>query len=906
MMRASESESVVMRRICALLILLLAVLGTARADTILTGGLVVNQTWTPAGSPYVIQGDLVVPQFASLTIEPGTVVRFDDGDLQISGIDTDRAELTIHGTLNATGTGAQPILFEANSGSSPSTWYGIVVSATATNATLQHVQIRHAVRGIRNQAPGTVLQLSQSVLSDNGVGLHIEAGTPAIDNIVLRNQTGDGVWITGNASPTLVNCLIHSNGQSGVNIEIPIGSSSAPGINQCTIHGNGSRGVRATANSGASVNATIRNSNISNNLYGVERASSLGTATVTVVYSNVWGHTINFLSASAGTGTISANPLYVSASNLRLTSNSPSRYSGEFGQDLGALPYTGDPTPGLYGTLWQNTTLTAAGSPYTVPGDLTIAPGITLTVAPGTTLTFANSDLMAANADTTRSELIALGALNAQGTAAAPIVFRGATATASSWRGLRFPSGSSGSTVSHAEIAHAAYGIESATAGSASLKQLDVHHNGTGVRVAAGTLALDAVTLRDSTGNGLEVTSGASASVQNAVIRNNGGAGIHYTASSPAQSLSVGHATIYQNTAQGIQATGIGTVVAAVVRNSIVTHNQIGLGVSGTASISASYNDVWNNSAANYSGVGPGTGTISANPQYVSAPGDLRVQSTSVTIDAGTTTGAPDHDRNDLPRPINGDGINAAEYDMGAYEFLPAVPVSIAVADAGATEGSSGSANASLVVTLSGITGDAVSVDWNTTAAGTATAGVDFTAASGTLQFAPGETQTSLPIAVFGDLSDEVDETVVIQLSNPSGLHTIGDGSATLTITDDDAEPTLSLADAAICEGETGFVPINISVASGKSISVNAASSDGTAAAGSDYVAVNGTVSVPVGAGSYGVTLAALNDATIEPSETLTLTLSGPINALLGDASADVLVLDHSDPLCVLFADGFE
>ena len=51
MMRASETESVVMRRICALLILLLAVLGPARADTILTGGLVVNQTGRRPAAP---------------------------------------------------------------------------------------------------------------------------------------------------------------------------------------------------------------------------------------------------------------------------------------------------------------------------------------------------------------------------------------------------------------------------------------------------------------------------------------------------------------------------------------------------------------------------------------------------------------------------------------------------------------------------------------------------------------------------------------------------------------------------------------------------------------------------------------------------------------------------------------
>lgn len=894
-----------MRRTLLLLTALIAGLGTARADTILTGGLVVNQTWTPAGSPYVVQGDLIVPQFASLTIEPGTVVRFDDGDLQISGIDNIRAELTINGTLNATGTAAQPILFEANSGTSPSTWYGIVVSGQAASATIQHVQIRHAARGIRSQAPGNVLQLTQSSLSDNVVGLHIEAGTPTIDVVVVRNQTGDGVWVTGNASPTLSNCLIHSNAQSGVNFDMSSGSNTAV-IHQCTIHANGNRGISVRANSGASINATIRNSNITNNQYGIERASSLGAATVSVQYSNVWGHVINFLSASAGTGTFSANPLYVSSSNLRLTSNSPSRFAGEFGLDIGALPYTGDPTPGLYGTLWQNTTLAAAGSPYTVPGDLTIALGVALTLEPGTTLSFANSDLMAANADTTRSELIALGALNAQGSAAAPIVLRGASATPSSWRGLRFPSGSSGSTVSHADIAHAAYGIESATSGSVALSRLDLRQNGTGVRVTAGILNLDAVTLRESTSHGLEVLSGGSATVRNAVIRNNGGAGIHYTASSPAQSLSVGNATIYANAAQGIQAVGIGTVPAAMVRNSIVTHNQTGLGVSGTGAITATYNDVWNNSIANYSGVTAGAGSISANPQYLAAPGDLRVQSSSVTIDAGIATDAPDHDRNGVPRPIDGDGINGAQFDLGAHEFLPVVPVSIAVADNNIGEGNAGTTPAMLTVSLSSLTGETVSVDWSTIASGGATAGIDFTAASGTLQFAPGETQKSLPIAVLGDLSDEFDETVVVQLSNPSGAHSLGNASATLTILDDDDVPTISLADAALCEGETGFAPIHVSVASGKSISVESASNDGSATAGSDYVAVNGSVSVPVGAGSYGITLAALADTIVEPAETLTLTLSNPINALLGDASADVLVLDHGDPLCVLFADGFE
>jgi cysteine-rich repeat protein len=53
----------------------------------------------------------------------------------------------------------------------------------------------------------------------------------------------------------------------------------------------------------------------------------------------------------------------------------------------------------------------------------------------------------------------------------------------------------------------------------------------------------------------------------------------------------------------------------------------------------------------------------------VAAPANLKLQSTSVCIDAGTATGAPIHDFDGVARPLNGDGINAAEFDMGAYEY---------------------------------------------------------------------------------------------------------------------------------------------------------------------------------------------------------------------------------------------
>ena len=65
---------------------------------------------------------------------------------------------------------------------------------------------------------------------------------------------------------------------------------------------------------------------------------------------------------------------YHSHTPLSTETNSPSRFAGDLGGDLGPLPYTVDQTPGLYGRLWINTTLTIAVSPYTSAGDLTLPP----------------------------------------------------------------------------------------------------------------------------------------------------------------------------------------------------------------------------------------------------------------------------------------------------------------------------------------------------------------------------------------------------------------------------------------------------------------------------------------------------------------------------------------------------
>ncbi|ERN40568.1 cellobiohydrolase A (1,4-beta-cellobiosidase A) [Rubidibacter lacunae KORDI 51-2] len=109
---------------------------------------------------------------------------------------------------------------------------------------------------------------------------------------------------------------------------------------------------------------------------------------------------------------------------------------------------------------------------------------------------------------------------------------------------------------------------------------------------------------------------------------------------------------------------------------------------------------------------------------------------------------------------------------------------SLFVADAEITEGDSGITYLNFLVTLDRASTDVVTVDFETVN-GTALAGEDYSAQSGTLSFAVGETSKTVQVAIDGDTQVEPDETLQLRLSNASGA-AIADAQGTGTITNDD------------------------------------------------------------------------------------------------------------------------
>ena len=125
-----------------------------------------------------------------------------------------------------------------------------------------------------------------------------------------------------------------------------------------------------------------------------------------------------------------------------------------------------------------------------------------------------------------------------------------------------------------------------------------------------------------------------------------------------------------------------------------------------------------------------------------------------------------------------------------AISALVPGPAALTVADARAREGEDETID--FAVTLSRAASATVTVDYGT-ADGTAAAGSDYTASTGTLTFRPGETAKAVSVALLDDAHDEGEETLTFRLSNASGAR-IADGVATGTIENSDPLPQAWLA----------------------------------------------------------------------------------------------------------------
>lgn len=305
------------------------------------------------------------------------------------------------------------------------------------------------------------------------------------------------------------------------------------------------------------------------------------------------------------------------------------------------------------------------------------------------------------------------------------------------------------------------------------------------------------------------------------------------------------------------------------------------------------------------------SGVTVANQFVDVTSGDLHLKPTSLAVNAANPNFAVIND-------IDGNARDP-QPDMGADEYVPSGAAgTLQFNNSAYSVGESGLTAKVTVIRTAGNTG-AVAVNYAAIAGGTASggsscgAGVDYLNTSGTLNFADTESIKTFDIPICDDAVGEPDETILLQLTNPTGGATLGSpSSATLLITENDtAGRSFSIGDGRITEGNTGTRNLAFVVtyttpadptgaANLPPATVRFHTEDGTAhAAAGDFVPQeNGLVTgtsysrTEATTQSFTITIQVNGDFNGEPNEYFSVVLDNPIGATITRSRGIGLIVD--------------
>jgi hypothetical protein len=251
----------------------------------------------------------------------------------------------------------------------------------------------------------------------------------------------------------------------------------------------------------------------------------------------------------------------------------------------------------------------------------------------------------------------------------------------------------------------------------------------------------------------------------------------------------------------------------------------------------------------------------------------------NATIAAGTGTGTI---QNDDPQPA------------------------LSIGNVTASEGNSGTTPFTFTVSLTNPSSQAITVNYATADGTATTADNDYQAASGTLIIPAGSLSGSLTVLVNGDTTDEPDETFNVVLSNPANA-TIATSTGTGTIQNDDQPPQLSINNVSLAEGNSGTTAftfsVSLSAASGRTVTVNYATADGTSTtADNDYQAAGGSLTFASGDVTKKIIVLVNGDTKVEPDETFSVNLSGAANASISSGTGTGTILNDDAQAAVLLS----
>lgn len=232
-------------------------------------------------------------------------------------------------------------------------------------------------------------------------------------------------------------------------------------------------------------------------------------------------------------------------------------------------------------------------------------------------------------------------------------------------------------------------------------------------------------------------------------------------------------------------------------------------------------------------------------------------------------------------------------------------PPTISVMDNNVIEGDGAGNTVAFLITLSQVSEKPISIDF-ATADGTAVAGADYIASSGTVTIPAGLPGTRINVPIVADIDQEPTEAFTLNLSNPVNT-VIAKGQATATIFDDD-QPGIRFQSAQQFTNES-ITGVNIFVLRKGDLSVTATidyqtsdtgssspcnATTGQASSRCDYLTTLGQLQFAPGESVKTIRVPVINDVFNEGPETFTLTLSNPSGApLLAPSSTTITIIDN-------------
>jgi hypothetical protein len=349
---------------------------------------------------------------------------------------------------------------------------------------------------------------------------------------------------------------------------------------------------------------------------------------------------------------------------------------------------------------------------------------------------------------------------------------------------------------------------------------------------------------------------------------------------------------------------GATNLVYTFTRNGSTTNAlTVNFSVGGTANFGASPNDYTQTGAASFSATsgtvtfaaGSPTATVTVNPEADTTVEPDETVDLTVTSGTGYTVGSP----SSASGAIINDDAN----------------VSVAVSPASVAE--DGATNLVYTFTRNGATANALTVNFSV--GGTAdfgaspddytqTGATSFSATSGTVTFAAGSPTATVTVDPETDTAIEADETVILTLTSGAGYNVASPSSATGTITNDDADVSVTVSPASVAEDgatnlvytftRTGFtagaLTVNFSV--GGTATFGVSPDDYTQTGATTFTTTSGSVTFAPGSPTATVTIDPETDTTAESDETviITLTSGASYNAVSPNSATGTILNDDT------------